>query len=687
MMLRVQAERMHGAFFPSSREYAVRYGLSERRAALLPEHAVVLHPGPMVRGMEIAPAVADAAVERGAGAGAERGARAHGRPLPPARGSCGMTAVLLVSGSHLLHPEPRRRPLDERRPADPRRPALRRGRARRRPGPRRGRRRDRAGPCRIGVGGVGETLDADGLVLLPGLVDLHTHLREPGGEESETVATGSAAAALGGYTAVFAMPNTDPVADSAVVVEHVRRLGEEVGLVDVHPVGAVTVGLAGERMAELGTMAASRARVRVFSDDGRCVHDPVVMRRALEYASSLDAVIAQHAEDHRLTAGAQAHEGVVAAQLGLAGWPATAEETIVARDCALAREAGARLHVCHVSSAHTIAVLRAAKAAGVRVTAEVTPHHLLLTDAALRRLRPRAQGQPAAAHRRRHRGDAGGAGRGRDRRRGHRPRPARHAVQGHRVGGRAAGHAGAADGAVGGGARLRRDGAAGLARGRPRDVRAPGARSAGWPTRAARSRSGSRRRSASSTPTGSGRCAARRWPAGRRTRPTRACGCRRRWPRRCCAVGSRRATEWSAPMERGPGREGQWHEQRRRTAGARGRPGLPRRALRRRRADPRRGRVLHGDDRLPGDADRPQLPRPDRRRDRPADRQHRLERRGRRVGAHPGGRLRGARPVADGVELALAPVAGRRAGGARGSSASRGSTPARWSGTCASGGR
>jgi dihydroorotase len=244
------------------------------------------------------------------------------------------------------------------------------------------------------LSGPGETLDADGLVLLPGFVDLHAHLREPGGEESETIETGSAAAALGGYTAVFAMPNTDPVADSAVVVEHVHRRGAEVGLVDVHPIGAVTVGLGGERMAELGTMAASPARVRVFSDDGRCVHDPVVMRRALEYASSLDAVIAQHAEDHRLTVGAQAHEGAVAARLGLAGWPATAEETIVARDCALARETMARsngrlragasiLHVCHVSSAHTVAVLRAAKAAGVQVTAEVTPHHLLLTDAAL----------------------------------------------------------------------------------------------------------------------------------------------------------------------------------------------------------------------------------------------------------------------------------------------------------------
>ncbi|TCK22750.1 dihydroorotase [Pseudonocardia endophytica] len=228
-----------------------------------------------------------------------------------------------------------------------------------------------------------DVLDADGAVLLPGFVDLHVHLREPGGEESETIETGSHAAALGGFTAVFAMPNTDPVADSDVVVEHVHRRGAEIGLVDVHPVGAVTVGLGGERLAEMGTMAGSRAQVRLFSDDGRCVNDPLIMRRALEYARALDAVIAQHAEDHRLTGGAQAHEGAAAARLGLTGWPAAAEETVVARDCALARDAGAALHVCHVSSARTIDVLRTAKAAGVRVTAEVTPHHLLLTDGRL----------------------------------------------------------------------------------------------------------------------------------------------------------------------------------------------------------------------------------------------------------------------------------------------------------------
>ncbi|RZS43189.1 dihydroorotase [Herbihabitans rhizosphaerae] len=233
------------------------------------------------------------------------------------------------------------------------------------------------------VEGDAEAVDVRGMIALPGFVDLHTHLREPGREDTETIETGSVAAALGGYTAVFAMANTDPVADNAVIVEHVWRRGQEVGLVDVHPVGAVTVGLEGKRLAELGTMARSAANVRVFSDDGHCVDDPLIMRRALEYSTALDVVIAQHAEEPRLTVGAQAHEGEQAARLGLAGWPAVAEESIVARDCLLAAAAGARLHVCHVSTSGTADILRWAKARGTDVSAEVCPHHLLLDDARL----------------------------------------------------------------------------------------------------------------------------------------------------------------------------------------------------------------------------------------------------------------------------------------------------------------
>ncbi|MER7860088.1 dihydroorotase [Amycolatopsis japonica] len=225
-----------------------------------------------------------------------------------------------------------------------------------------------------------EVIEAGGQVLLPGFVDLHTHLREPGREDTETIATGSAAAALGGYTAVFAMANTDPVADNAVIVDHVWRRGQEAGLVDVHPVGAVTVGLKGEKLAELGTMAKSEARVKVFSDDGLCVADPLLMRRALEYSTALGVVIAQHAEEPRLTVGAQAHEGEQAARLGYTGWPASAEESIVARDCLLAEHANARLHVCHVSTSGTADILKWAKDRGTKVSAEVTPHHLLLTD-------------------------------------------------------------------------------------------------------------------------------------------------------------------------------------------------------------------------------------------------------------------------------------------------------------------
>ncbi|MEV4621960.1 dihydroorotase [Asanoa sp. NPDC049573] len=225
-----------------------------------------------------------------------------------------------------------------------------------------------------------EVVDGAGLVALPGLVDLHTHLREPGREDAETVESGSRAAALGGYTAVCAMANTSPVADTAGVVEQVWRLGREAGLVDVQPIGAVTVGLAGQHLAELGAMATSAASVRIFSDDGHCVSDPRLMRRALEYVKAFDGVIAQHAEEPRLTEGAQMHEGEVSARLGLTGWPAVAEEAIIARDALLAGHVGARLHVCHVSTAGSVDVIRQAKAAGVRVTAEVTPHHLLLTD-------------------------------------------------------------------------------------------------------------------------------------------------------------------------------------------------------------------------------------------------------------------------------------------------------------------
>ncbi len=222
--------------------------------------------------------------------------------------------------------------------------------------------------------------DAAGAVLLPGLVDLHTHLREPGREDAETVETGTLAAALGGFTAVHAMANTDPVADTAGVVEQVWRLGLEAGHCDVAPVGAVTVGLHGEQMAELGTMADSAARVRVFSDDGVCVFDASLMRRALEYVKAFDGVIAQHAQEPRLTVGAQMNEGVNSSRLGLGGWPAVAEEAIIARDCLLAAHVGSRLHVCHVSTAGSVDLLRWAKSKGWDVTAEVTPHHLLLTD-------------------------------------------------------------------------------------------------------------------------------------------------------------------------------------------------------------------------------------------------------------------------------------------------------------------
>ncbi|MBZ4323258.1 dihydroorotase [Streptomyces huiliensis] len=231
-------------------------------------------------------------------------------------------------------------------------------------------------------------IEADGKVLLPGLVDLHTHLREPGREDSETVLTGTRAAATGGYTAVHAMANTFPVADTAGVVEQVWRLGRESGYCDVQPVGAVTVGLEGKKLAELGAMHDSAAGVRVFSDDGKCVDDAVIMRRALEYVKAFDGVVAQHAQEPRLTEGAQMNEGVVSAELGLGGWPAVAEESIIARDVLLAAHVGSRLHVCHLSTAGSVEIVRWAKSKGWNVTAEVTPHHLLLTDELVRSYNP-----------------------------------------------------------------------------------------------------------------------------------------------------------------------------------------------------------------------------------------------------------------------------------------------------------
>jgi dihydroorotase len=229
-------------------------------------------------------------------------------------------------------------------------------------------------------GNVTDGIDAKSKLLIPGLVDLHTHLREPGREDAETVLTGSRSAVAGGYTAISAMANTNPVADNAGVVEQIYRLGKSAGLVDVNPIGAVTRGLLGDQLAEMGAMADSIAKVRIFSDDGKCVFDPLIMRRALEYVKTFNGIIAQHAQEPRLTVNAQMNEGIISARIGLPGWPAIAEEAIIARDILLAEHVQSRLHICHVTTAGGVELIRWAKQRGIQVTAEVTPHHLLLTD-------------------------------------------------------------------------------------------------------------------------------------------------------------------------------------------------------------------------------------------------------------------------------------------------------------------
>jgi len=224
-------------------------------------------------------------------------------------------------------------------------------------------------------------VEAPSAWLLPGLIDLHVHLREPGEEYKEDLSTGLRAAAAGGFVDVCAMPNTSPVNDTRAITEMLVAKAKSLGGTRLHPIGAITVGQKGEALTEMADLR--EAGAVAVSDDGRCVTSSSVMRRALEYASTFDLPVIQHAEDHALTQGAQMHEGAVSSRLGLRGWPRTAEDIIVARDVLLAEACRARYHVAHVSSLGTVRILREAKSRGISVTAEVTPHHLLLSEAAL----------------------------------------------------------------------------------------------------------------------------------------------------------------------------------------------------------------------------------------------------------------------------------------------------------------